>query len=87
MLSRLTFANIICNAFDKNYSVEQAAIDLGELISERELIKRRYGTSSPRLSELEKIIPVQVKLAMGKLSNDQLFDQMDWLAIRLEKHD
>ena len=87
MPSQLTIADIITNALDKDYSVDQAATDLGELMNERELIKRRYGTDSPRLTELEKIIPLQEKLALGKLHGDQLFAQLDRLAIRLEKHD
>jgi hypothetical protein len=42
MPRQLTLADIICNGLDKDYSVEQAAIDLGALMTERELIKRRY---------------------------------------------
>jgi hypothetical protein len=87
MPRQLTLADIICNGLDKDYSVEQAAIDFGELMIERELIKRRYGTETARLSELEKIIPIQEKLALGKLCGDQLFAQLDRLNIRVEKHD
>jgi hypothetical protein len=39
--------------------MDQAAADLGELMMELELIKRGYGIDSPRLAELERIIPVQ----------------------------
>ena len=87
MLGQLTIAEIIRNALDKDYSVEQAATDLGELMSERELIKRRYGTDSPRLTELEKIIPVQERLALGKLRGEEVFEQLAQLNIRLEQHD
>ena len=87
MTRKLTLAEIICNALDKDYSVEQAATDLGELMTERELIKRRYGIDSPRLAELEKIIPVQEKLALGKLRGDQVFEQLAQLDIRVEQHD
>jgi hypothetical protein len=52
MPGQLTIADIITNALDKNYSVEQAATDLGELMNERELIKRRYGPGYPRFAEL-----------------------------------
>jgi hypothetical protein len=48
MPRQLTIADIIRNALDKDYSVEQAATDLSELMMERELIKRRYGADSPR---------------------------------------
>ena len=87
MLGQLTIAEIIRNALDKDYSVEQAATDLGELMSERELIKRRYGTDSPRLTELEKIIPVQKRLALGKLCGDVVFENLRRLNIRMEQHD
>ena len=87
MLRQQTFADIVCNALDKNYSLEQAATDLGELINERELIKRRYGPGSARLTEIECVIPLQEKLALGKLRGDQLFSQLDRLGIRVEKHD
>ena len=39
---------------------------------------------STRLTELERIIPLQEKLALGKLQGDQLFAQLDQLAIKLE---
>ena len=87
MTNQLTFADIITNALDKDYSVDQAATDLGELMTERELIKRRYGIDSPRLAELEKIIPLQEKLALGKLRGDQVFEQLAQLDIRVEQHD
>ena len=87
MPRQLTIADIIRNALDKDYSVDQAATDLGELMTERELIKRRYGIDSPRLAELEKIIPVQEKLALGKLRGDQVFEQLAQLDIRIEQHD
>ena len=87
MTRKLTLAEIICNALDKDYPVEQAAADLGELMTERELIKRRHGSESPRLAELEKIIPVQEKLALGKLRGDQFFEQLAQLDIRVEQHD
>ena len=70
MPTQLALADIIINALDKDYSVDQAATDLGALMTERDLIKRRYGTSSSRLAELEKIIPMQEQLALDKLRGD-----------------
>lgn len=87
MDEKMTFADIICKAFDKGYTLEQAATDLGALVNERELIRRKYGTDSQRLVELDRMIPVQEKLALGKLHGDQLFSQLDQLGIKLEKHD
>jgi len=87
MHRQLTIADVITNALDKDYSVDQAATDLGELMTELESIKRRYGIESPRLAELEEIIPVQERLALGKLRGDEVFEQLDQMGIRLEKHD
>ena len=87
MTRKLTIADIITNALDKDYSVDQAATDFGELMTELESIKRKYGTDSPRLDELERIIPVQERLALGKLRGDRVFQQLERLGIRLEKHD
>ena len=87
MDKKISLSDVLCNAFDKDYSMLQAATDLGELMTELELIKRRYGTGSPRLAELERIIPVQEKLALGKLRGDQLFAQLDQLDIKLKKHE
>jgi hypothetical protein len=85
MQNQLTLADIVCNALDNAYSVEQAAIDLGKLMSEMELIKRRFGTDSHRLAELERIVPLQEMLALGKLQGDQLFTQLDRLGVHPKK--
>ena len=87
MHRQTTIADIIKKALDKDYSVEQAATDLGELMTELESIKRRYGTDSPRLTELQTIIPLQEKLALGKLRSEQVFEQLSQLDIRLEQYD
>ena len=52
MLRQLTLSDIITNALDKDYSVDQAATDLGELMTELESIRRRYGIDYPRLTRL-----------------------------------
>jgi hypothetical protein len=54
MPSPLTIADIITNALDKDYSVEQAATDPGGSMTELELIKRKYGADSSRLTELQR---------------------------------
>jgi hypothetical protein len=58
MATQLTIADIVCNTLDKEYSLDQAATDFGELKNKRELIKRRYGADSTRLTDLAKIIPI-----------------------------
>ena len=76
MPRQLTISDIITSALDKDYSMDQAAADLGELMTEREQIMRRYGIDSPRLTELQTIITIQKKLAMGKLRGEQIFEQL-----------
>jgi hypothetical protein len=49
---RMTLSDIIRNALDREYSLDRAAADLGELMTERELIKRKGDTDTPRLHEL-----------------------------------
>jgi hypothetical protein len=81
----MTLSDIIRNALDREYPLEWAAADLGELMTERELIKRKGDTDTHRFRELEQIIPMQEKLAIGKLHGDELFDRLDLLNIRVEK--
>jgi hypothetical protein len=40
-----TITDIISNALDKNYTMKQAASELGALMNELELVKRRYATN------------------------------------------
>lgn len=58
MSRQLTYVDIVCKALNKHYSLEQADMDLGSLINERELFKRRYGRGTARLAELECLIPL-----------------------------
>jgi hypothetical protein len=83
--SHVTLSDMICKALDRDYSLDRAAADLGTLMMERELIERKGDTFTPRLRELEQIIPLQERLALGKLRGDQVFTQLDLLGIRLEK--
>ena len=87
MFRQLTISDIITYAFDKGYTMEQAATDLGELMMEPELTKRRHGTDAPRFTELKTLIPIQERLALGKLRGDEVFEQVAQLDIRLEQYD
>jgi len=80
----MTLSDIIRNALDREYSLDRAAADLGELMTERERLRREENTDTPRLCELEQIIPLQKKLALGKLRGDELFDRLELLSIHLE---
>ena len=81
----MTLTDITRNALDREYSLDRAAADLGALMMEREVIRLRGDTATPRLRELEQIIPFQEKLALVKLRGDKLFDRLDLLDIRVEK--
>jgi hypothetical protein len=80
----MTLADIIRNALDRDYPLEQAAADLGALMLERDQIKRKGETDSPRLRELDQLIPLQQTFALRKLSGDEIFDRLAELRIRVE---
>jgi hypothetical protein len=82
---RMTPSDIFRNALNRNYSMDQAASDLGSLLLERELITRRGDTDAPRLRDLEHLIPVQEALALGKPRGDEAFERLKFLDIRLEQ--
>jgi hypothetical protein len=81
----MTLSDLVCNSLDHTYSLEQAAADLGELMMERERVRRQYDPASPRLRELEQLIPIQETLALGKLRGDEVFDRLARLGVRVEK--
>ena len=83
-MCRMTLPDIVRNAFDVNYSVDRAAADLGSLMLEWDRIKRKGNIGSPRLRELDRLIPIQERLALRKLRGDKIFDQLARLGIRLE---
>jgi hypothetical protein len=82
---RMSFSTIIRNALNSNYSMDQAATDLGSLMFEQELIRRRGDTDVPRHRELDRLIPMQETLALGRLNGDELFNRLDLLNVRVEK--
>ena len=81
----MTLPDLIRNSLDRDYSLDRAAADRGALMMERELIRRRCDTEAPRFRELEQVIPLQKKLALGKLRDDELFDRLELLVIRAKK--
>lgn len=80
----MTLRDLICNALNTGYFLEQAAADLGGLMFERDLVKRKGDTDSPRLHELERLIPLQQTLALRKLRGDGISDRLAQLGIRVE---
>ena len=61
-----TITDIICNLHNKDYSLNDAATDLGELISELKQIEGLYGLNTQKSSELRLLISLQEKLALIK---------------------
>ena len=80
----MTLPDLIRNSLDRDYSLEQAAADLGSLLLERDLIEYKGVTDTPRLRELKQIIPLQETLALRLLRGDELFERLAQLGIRVE---
>ena len=80
----MPLSDVIRNALDRHYSVEQAAADFGALLLEEERIKRKGDTDIPRLRELKQLIPLQETLTFRKLRGDEIFDRLAELRIRVE---
>jgi hypothetical protein len=81
----MTLSDIIRYALDCNYSLDRAATDLGELMLEREQIKRKGDADTSRFHELKQFIPLQETLALRKLRGEEIFDRLTQLNIRVEK--
>ena len=70
MKNEPSLAQIVVNAFDRDYSLADAASDLGHLILELELEKSSRGENTERAAELRKMISVQKKLALSRSRGD-----------------
>jgi hypothetical protein len=80
----LTFDSIFCNALDPDYTSDRAANDLAKLMNEATQMQNQGQTDLPRFTELERIIPIQEKLAKAKLDGHPVFDGLGTL--KAEKH-
>ena len=83
----LTLAGIITNAFNRDYTADRAVEDLTRLMNEATLVEMEHGTDSPQYAELQRLIPVQEKLAKAKLEGHPIFDQLGSLNLALHKDD
>ena len=81
---RIALPDLVRHALDHHYSLDRAASGLGGLMLERDLIKRKGDTDSPRLRELDRLIPPQETRAVRKLRGDKMFDRLGRLRIRVE---
>jgi hypothetical protein len=61
-----SLGQIFVNTFDGDYSLEDAAADLGHLILELEREEGTMGENTERAAELRKLISVQEKLALSR---------------------
>ena len=79
----ITFPDILCNAFNQDYTTTQAYDDLHRLMNEATMMQIEGKTDQPRYEELERIIPVQERLAKAKLDGHPIFDQLGSLRLTL----
>ena len=77
----ITFPTILSNAFNKNYTADQAVEDVTRLMNQATLVEIEHGTDSPDYAEIRRLIPVQERLAKAKLDNHPIFDQLGTLKL------
>jgi hypothetical protein len=87
MDKNLTLADIITNAFNKNYTIGRTVPDLEKLMNEATLIELTHGSKSPRFIELQKLISVQERLVQAKLGKKPIFDQLGSLKVAIPQDD
>ena len=83
----LTLPDILSNAFNKDYTANQAVEDLTKLMNEATLVAMEQGTHSTEHTEIQRLIPVQEKLAKAKLEDHPIFDQLGSLTANAYKDD
>ena len=77
----LTLPTILANAFDKDYTADQAVEDLTRLMNRATLVEIEHGTDSDEYAELQRLIPVQEKLAKAKSEGHPIFDRLGTLKL------
>ena len=87
MTSEVNLPTILFNAFNKDYTADQAVEDLTRLMNQATLVEIEYGTDSPEYAEIRRLIPVQEKLAKAKLDKHPIFDQLGSLKLTPHKDD
>jgi len=76
-----TIADILSNAFDRDYTTDRAMADLERLMNEATLAEILHGTDSKQHRELRRLVPIQERLAKAKLEGDPLFDRLGTLEV------
>ena len=75
----ITLPFIIANAFDKDYTADQAVEDLTRLMNHATLVEMGHGTDSPEYAEILRLVPVQERLARAKQEGHPIFEQLGTL--------
>ena len=79
----ITLPTILANAFDKDYSADQAVEDLTRLMNQATLVEMQHGTDSKEYAEMRRLIPVQERLARAKQEGHPIFDQLGSLKLTI----
>ena len=77
----ITLPTILANAFDGDYTADQAVEDLTRLMNQATLVELEHGTDSDEYAEMRRLIPVQERLARAKLEKHPIFDQLGTLKL------
>ena len=85
MDGHITLPTILANAFDKDYTSDQAVEDLTRLMNHATLVEMEHGTASPEYAEMRRLIPVQERLARAKLEGHPIFDLLGTLKLTPQK--
>ena len=83
MTTEVTLPTIISNAFNKDYSADQAVEDLTRLMNQASLVEIEHGTDSPQYVEILRLIPVQERLARAKQEGHPIFDRLGSLKLTI----
>ena len=77
----ITLPIILANAFNKDYTADQAVEDLTRLMNQATLVEMEHGTDSPEYAEMQRLIPVQERLTRAKLDKHPIFDKLGSLSL------
>jgi hypothetical protein len=77
----ITLQTILANALDKDYTAAQAMEDLTWVMNHATLVEISHGTDSKEYAEIQRLIPIQEKLAKAKLEGHPMFYQLSFLEL------
>ena len=83
----ISFADILDNTINKDYTDAQAVDDLEKLMNESTQLEIQHEQNSPRFMELQKLIPVQERLMQAKLGENPIFNRIGSLEVIAHQDD